>query len=172
MTQALGPLQIRPAEMADLAALDLWIPTGPMNFHRQMLDEQASGASTYLTVWVGNRPVAHANLQWDGSHEQSVRDHVANCPELNGVAVWPPELRSQGIGKQLVLAAEEMARAKGFRCLGFGVGTTNQRARKFYEGLGYEEWPYGPYADRWIARDEEGDEVVKQERCTYFTKKL
>lgn len=43
------------------------------------------------------------------------------------------------VGKTLMKVAEDFARERGFRYIGLGVTTANERAVRFYEGLGYEE---------------------------------
>lgn len=70
------------------------------------------------------------------------------------------ELRSQGVGKQLVEALEERARARGQDRVHLAVETSNERATALYRRLGYqvtgttqETWPTddGDYlADCWL----------------------
>lgn len=50
-----------------------------------------------------------------------------------------PDAWSQGIGEALMQCAEEFARERGFRYIGLGVTTANERAVRFYERLGYAE---------------------------------
>jgi ribosomal protein S18 acetylase RimI-like enzyme len=50
-----------------------------------------------------------------------------------------PEAEGQGIARQLMAAAEEWARAQGYRCLSLDVFASNERARRFYNLLGYDE---------------------------------
>ena len=48
----------------------------------------------------------------------------------------PEALRGQGHGRRLMLAAEQVARARG--CVGLHLGTYEFQARGFYEKLGYD----------------------------------
>lgn len=48
-----------------------------------------------------------------------------------------PALQGAGIGRRLVLAAEEAARRRGFAGARLGVEKDNAGARRFYERLGY-----------------------------------
>jgi ribosomal protein S18 acetylase RimI-like enzyme len=50
-----------------------------------------------------------------------------------------PEAEGQGIARQLMAAAEEWAREQGYRCLSLDVFASNERARRFYDLLGYDE---------------------------------
>jgi ribosomal protein S18 acetylase RimI-like enzyme len=49
------------------------------------------------------------------------------------------EVSSRGVGRALVKRAEEFAAEKGMKYIGLGVTTSNQRAIRFYEKLGYQE---------------------------------
>jgi len=44
-----------------------------------------------------------------------------------------------GVARRLLQRAEDFMRARGLRCLGLGVTTSNQRALTFYERLGFQE---------------------------------
>jgi predicted GNAT family acetyltransferase len=71
-----------------------------------------------------------------------VRQRYPCCPELNGLEVWPAELRSQGIGTAIVHTAEDLARQRGYHQLGLGVDDHNHRAAALYLRLGYQETGY------------------------------
>lgn len=49
------------------------------------------------------------------------------------------EAEGQGVGRALMAAAEEWARERGYRLLALEVFAANQRARAFYQRLGYQE---------------------------------
>jgi ribosomal protein S18 acetylase RimI-like enzyme len=50
-----------------------------------------------------------------------------------------PHLRGRGIGTELMLAAERIARERGRTSLRLEVRADNEVAREFYRSLGYEE---------------------------------
>jgi ribosomal protein S18 acetylase RimI-like enzyme len=50
-----------------------------------------------------------------------------------------PECWSLGVGRNLMQTAEEFCVSLGFKYLGLGVTTANERAVQFYERLGYVE---------------------------------
>jgi GNAT superfamily N-acetyltransferase len=78
-------------------------------------------------------------IQWDGCAAPEVRQRYPSCLELNGLEVWPAELRSQGIGTALVHTAEDLARQRGYHQLGLGVNDHNHRAAALYLRLGFQE---------------------------------
>jgi GNAT superfamily N-acetyltransferase len=128
--------------------------------------------TTFLIAWAGSEPVGHLNLRWLGNKEPEVRAYVAETPELSQISVWPPEMQSQGIGMRLITAAEAMIADRGYGQVGLGVEVTNERARRLYERLGYLDWGYGVYRDRWVEVDEDGHEIAHEDPCVYLLKRL
>lgn len=62
----------------------------------------------------------------------------ANIGYISGIAV-AQEAEGRGIGKALMNAAESWARSEGYRQIALHVYADNQRARRFYQTLGYVE---------------------------------
>jgi GNAT superfamily N-acetyltransferase len=60
-------------------------------------------------------------VRWDGCAAGEVRAVVGDCPETNGLFVWPQALRSQGIGTAFIRTAEDLARGRGVWRMGLGV---------------------------------------------------
>lgn len=111
------------------------------------IDDEVSAADEGVVV----RGLLSFNEKWLGpSNEQAVRfvardDHgVAGgllghtrWKWLYVAKLWVDErARGQGIGTQLLTAAEEVARDRG--CIGAFLDTFEYQARPFYEKLGYE----------------------------------
>src|SRR5262249_28397466 len=71
-------------------------------------------------------------------HLQQAPDPVTDIPAgyVSMLAVVP-EAGGQGIARQLMAAAEDWARHHKFRCLSLDVFASNDRARRFYDLLGY-----------------------------------
>jgi len=90
-----------------------------------------SGAAIYLVAEVDGRVVAGASAK---RGERAGTRHVAEV----AIAV-AQERHGQGIGRALMLALEERARAAGVRKLSLGVFPENERALRLYRSLGYEE---------------------------------
>ncbi len=54
-----------------------------------------------------------------------------------------PACRRRGVGRQLVAAVEDVARARGFDRIGLTVDAGNDAAIRFYEALGWVRTPAG-----------------------------
>ena len=126
-----GQVTVRVAQAADLAALDLAIPSGRNDVHRSFLARQAQGHASYLVAWRGGRPVGVGVVRWTG------RGGYPD-PEISNLHV-PEPLQSQGIGTAIVHFAEELVRARGHRRIVIGVDEHNLRAAALYERLGYAD---------------------------------
>lgn len=71
-------------------------------------------------------------------HLEQAPDPVTNVPAgyVSMIAVVP-EAEGQGIARKLMAAAEDWARQHKFRCLSLDVFASNDRARRFYDLLGF-----------------------------------
>ncbi|MET7487818.1 GNAT family N-acetyltransferase [Streptomyces sp. NPDC005538] len=164
-------MEITVCRAADVALLDEFMgSSAAVSSHARRFARQAAGAGTYLVAWLDGRPVGHAEVRWDGCADPGVRAALPGCPELNGLAVWPPELRSRGIGGALVRRAEELVRKRGRTVLGLGVAADNPRAAGLYARLGYR--PLTEYVDRWSYEDREGVTHEHADPCTFLAKSL
>ncbi|GGS33674.1 hypothetical protein GCM10010221_34930 [Streptomyces parvus] len=133
--------------------------------HAARFDRQEQGLSTFLTAWADDVPVGTAQVLWQGCAAPEVQARFPGCPELNGLGIWPPELRSRGIGTALIRAAEERVRAAGHPLIGLGVDDDNGRAAALYLRIGYRETGCR-YLDRYAYLDDDGvrHEVVDPAR--------
>jgi RimJ/RimL family protein N-acetyltransferase len=145
---------IRECTQHDLDVLEAAYPTaGLSRFHEQRYMRQQSGAGTYLTIWDENGvSIGSGEIMWIGAKELEVRRLIAHCPELNGLTVWPPERRSQGIGTQAIRHAVGLVRRRGFAKVGVGVADGNPRAAALFLRLGFTETGV-KYLDHWTAVD-------------------
>jgi ribosomal protein S18 acetylase RimI-like enzyme len=66
-----------------------------------------------------------------------------------------PEYRNQGIGGELMQAAENALRERAFNRAVIAVAKTNERARNLYEKMGYRK--IGDDPGRWSYLDHEGN---------------
>ncbi|MYW99402.1 MULTISPECIES: GNAT family N-acetyltransferase [unclassified Streptomyces] len=163
---ALAPVHIRPCRAADLGPLERHMPSpGRTRRHAARFDRQEQGLSTFLTAWADDVPVGTAQVLWQGCAAPEVQARFPGCPELNGLGIWPPELRSRGIGTALIRAAEERVRAAGHPLIGLGVDDDNGRAAALYLRIGYRETGCR-YQDRYAYLDDDGvrHEVVDPAR--------
>jgi GNAT superfamily N-acetyltransferase len=155
----------------DVALLDVVLPSESVTAnHAQRYGRQRAGAGTYLIAWHDGRPVGTCEVRWDGCDAREVRAVVGNCPEINGLFVWPESLRSKGIGTAFIRTAENLARERGLQRMGLGVGDDNIRAAALYQRLGYQ--PVTPYVDRYAHRDAEGIVRHIADPCTFMVNTL
>lgn len=84
--------------------------------------------------------MGHALLKWGGSQHEPVTEQLrVACPDIEDLFVLE-ELRSQGIGRQLLCFAERLAWEQGYTHIGVSVGAkSNEPARRLYERLGYQD---------------------------------
>jgi hypothetical protein len=100
------PVQIRACQQEDAKQLERQNRAEPQRWQRQQ-----QGRSTFLVAVSipGGVRVGMGEIQWDGCEAPEVRQRYPSCPELNGLEVWPAELRSHGIGTAIVHTAEDLA---------------------------------------------------------------
>ncbi|MGW0645216.1 GNAT family N-acetyltransferase [Streptomyces badius] len=161
------PVHIRPCRAADLDVLERHMPSpGRTRRHAARFERQEQGLATFLTAWADDdAPVGTAQILWRGCSAPEVQARFPGCPELNGLGIWPSELRSRGIGTALIRAAEERVRAAGHPVIGLGVDDDNDRAAALYLRIGYRETGCR-YLDRYAYVDDDGvrHEVVDPAR--------
>lgn len=164
-------MEITACTAADVALLDRHMGSpGRTSFHARRFARQEAGQCTYLVARLAGRPVGHTEMRWIGWADPQVRAARPGCPEIGGLAVWPEELRSRGIGSALVRAAEELARGRGLTVAGIGVAKDNPRAAALYARLGYR--PLIDYLDRYSYEDVDGEIRECVDPCTFLVTNL
>lgn len=108
----------------NLSEVDFFGPD-VMLYIAQNNDGQFAGA-----VWVG---VREYNDTWDKTDE--IPAWVSDVEVL-------PEFRGYGLGRRLMIKAEEWAREKSFSRIGLHTDYTLDVARKLYLSLGYKDFAY------------------------------
>lgn len=159
---------LRPCTATDLAALEAWLPTGNSRTHAMRFSHQEAGTSMYYLAACRQAPddfVGSCEIRWDGC----AATDVPRCPEVNGLQVWPEELRSQGIGTQMLGLLEQEARWRGHHTLGLGVD--DPRPKRLYLRLGYVDTGQD-YTDRYTWIDEVSEEHHVADRCRWMMKPL
>ncbi len=167
------PISVRALEEQELAAVGdaLPFPAGAVHKHAARLALQNDRMVTYLIVWLGDLLVGHVFIHWRRPTEEAVVRTFADCAALEDVFVHPG-CRGNGIGSELVRAAETAIKQRGFLCIGFAVGVENLRARRFYKRLDYQETMERPFLDSWEVIDSHGQMGRGGENCTFFVKEL
>ncbi len=146
----------------DLEVLKKDMPYGPENYHDRALQDQIDGKSKYLIVRKGDQLVGHGNLLLNGPKEVEVVEVLAGVPEISAMEI-KTEFRSQGLGTEIITAAEQIAQSLGKTEICIGVSEQNPRARELYEKLGY--------TDRGLPKHKvtQGENNFE---CVYLVKKL
>jgi GNAT superfamily N-acetyltransferase len=112
---------IRECTQLDLDALEAAHPAN----HEERFARQRSGDSTYLTLRDDDgTSVGSGEIMWTGAKEPEVRTYIPDCPELNGLTVWPPERQSHGIGTRMIEHATQLVRQRGFARVGLASNTS------------------------------------------------
>ena len=130
------PVAIRPAEHADapeLAALlaHLGYPADAADLPDRLLRLRSDGDDAFVAVLDGVT-VGLATV-----HSRAVL-HVARPVAQLTALVVPPAMRGRGVGRALVVAAEQWARAQDADRLVVTTALHRAEAPLFYERLGFE----------------------------------
>jgi GNAT superfamily N-acetyltransferase len=140
----LSDVSVREIEVTDLSGFLEWYPPERDESFRRSFDRHRSGDVVYLVALLNGKPIGHLGVDL-------VR--TPGVALLWQFGVYEP-LQSRGIGTVMVAAAEDAARAKGFRIAEIGAETHNPRARALYERLGYRL--IGELDGEWILRKDLG----------------
>ena len=132
MTDASDELKIRPFESADEAAVvDLWHRCGLVvswnDPHEDIATKMGFQPDLFLVGTIEGLVVATAMAGYEGHRGW-----------INYLAVLP-ELQRQGIGRQMMQAAETKLRNLGCPKVNLQVRTSNTAVIAFYEHLGFSD---------------------------------
>ena len=185
MTTDAPQISLRPCRFEDLPVLEQWQPTGRNRTHAWRFAHQEEGRSTYLLAVRDassddDAPAAGAadpraldpstlvgscEVRWGGPDQP----HVPAAPEINGLQVWPEDLRGRGLGTAILAAVEQVARDRGHRVIGLGVA--DPRPQRLYERLGYR--PSGlRYVGRYTEHADDGSTREVSEHCLWMIKEI
>ncbi len=166
-------VKIKPIAMEDVATIEEHIAFdwAALRKHRERLEKQEGGESLYLVAWIGDLPVGHLLVKWQGTVDQPMASAIKDCPDVEDLFV-SPVYRSKGIGSRLLESAEQAAEEKGYARFGLGVSVDNPRARRLYLRLGYRETGTGRYETGGVYIDRDGSEKTWKETCVYLIRPL
>lgn len=130
--EALLGFKIRPCREGDLEGLEwmgLFLP------HREIIhaafDRQRRGEDLMLVADANGFPIGQVWIDFRRKRHQATA-------LLWAVRVFPP-LQNLGIGRHLMLAAEDVVRDRGMARTELGVERDNPDALRFYTRLGYHQ---------------------------------
>lgn len=164
-------MSIRAVEAADLQIMTSALPTAAPEVYERRLALQQAGNGHFLAAWYGSEPVGSLLVRWEGVTDRILAERLPGTPHLEALNVRE-DVRSRGVGTQLLATAEAAARARGCTRIGLAVGIENLRARALYTRLGYRESNLGEFRTEWEYLDEHGQRQIEGETCTYFVKCL
>ncbi len=139
-------MRIRPVQHGDraewLRLLKGLYPQYPDEDHIPSVDAFLSGTPHHELI-----PAEVFVCERDGGRlagflELSIRNYAEGCSGPTPyVESWyvDPDVRGEGIGRQLMIAAEEWARDRGFRELASDTDLENRESQQAHRTLGFEE---------------------------------
>ncbi|GAA1706463.1 hypothetical protein GCM10009765_64880 [Fodinicola feengrottensis] len=147
---------MRQCRAADVELLEKYHPgPGRTKVNEMRFGRQEQGVGTFLVAWLDDVPTGSGEIRWEGCEAPEVLRRFPDCPEINGLTIWPAEHRSQGIGSQFIRAAEALAVERGFDRIGLGVDDDNPAAAALYLRIGYQDVDCR-YLDRYHYLDDDG----------------
>lgn len=127
-------VKVRPISEDEIDILESRLRRYTTETHRDRFEEQQRGETTYLVAWYGAEPAGYARVKWQPGFMMGLV--LRNTPTIGDVTVRE-DLRSKGVGSQIMKAAEDLARARGLSRLALGVEVDNALAIDFYHRRGY-----------------------------------
>ncbi|WP_433296453.1 GNAT family N-acetyltransferase [Actinoplanes sp. CA-030573] len=140
-------------------------------FFSDRLRRRALRRGRVYLAFDGSLVVGYVYLRLEDAEEADLRDRLPRTPLLQRLRVFPG-YRRQGIGRELVAAAEEGARRKRRRSIALGVDEDEAEPIGFYLRIGYREWPHGLVETFKEERRDDGTWTRKTEYCRIFVKDL
>ena len=118
------------------------------------LDEIAdvAGRATRTTILVavdGDRVIGSATLELDGRTDEDAQPLAPDEAHIRMLGVHP-DARGAGVGRRLMAACEERARAAGRTRMTLHTTTLMRAARQMYASLGYERSEDRVYPDSFV----------------------
>lgn len=139
--------------------------------HRLRLDLQSEDRAAYVVAWLGDAPVGHGMIIWDGpigSPKQHLRDV---CPYIEDLWVQDGHRRT-GVGSSLMAEMEARAAARGHRDAGLSVGVDNLPGIRFYSQLGYRTVGIPRYELSGAVQSQSGEISFWSETCQYMRRDI
>lgn len=139
--------------------------------HRARLNLQDDGMLVYLIAWIGDVPVGHGLLLWEGP-TGSPKQHIARpCPYVEDLWVRN-DVRSRGIGARMLAEMTMMAIAHGHKAVSLSVGIDNGRAIDLYQRMGFVRTKTPNFTLSGMVTRADGETHFWSERCQYMLKSL
>ena len=152
---------IRPAERDDLPQLEWYGHQRHLRPHiEEVLDRRERGETELLVATANEFAIGRVGIDFTRRPERAVLWSFAVIPHLQRL----------GVGTALVVAAEAVARSRGFALTELDVDKDNPDAQRLYERLGYGV--VGEDRSRWTYVDDSGRTVVVEDDEWVLRKEL
>ena len=139
--------------------------------HHGRLKLQEDGMLIYLIAWIGETPVGHGMLLWDGPTGMPKQYIDRPCPYIEDLWVRS-DMRSRGIGARILAEITILAISHGYDAVSLSVGVENWRAIELYERLGFTIAPIPRFTLSGMVAMANGETQFWSERCQYMLKSL
>ena len=126
-------------------------------FNRKQISSELKNKNSYFyLVYKGKDPMAYLKINW-GNAQTDVLD--PNSIEIQRLYVLQSH-KKQGIGKQLMIIAEEKAKEIKASFLWLGVWEKNENALAFYQKIGFKKFATHVFQ---LGDDPQTDILMKKE---------
>jgi GNAT superfamily N-acetyltransferase len=134
-------LEIHPVQPAEVPALVE--ASGQAGYVRHRLAKQDLDLGVLLAAWLGARAVGSVYLWLEEPEEPEINQHLPGLPLITHLEVFATADRKRGVGRRLVMTAEQLLRRRGYSAAVLAVELTNVDAARLYKRLGYQDWGHG-----------------------------
>ncbi|MER5646435.1 GNAT family N-acetyltransferase [Streptosporangium sp. NPDC002524] len=173
----MGTADIRQATGGDLPAMVRSL--GQEEYFSDRLALQDSGHGLLLVAWqegvtdggAGDVAVGDVYVWLAAAEEAELRAHLPHVALLTHLEVVAGR-RNEGIGTELLRAAEHRLWDLGHKQVALGVGLDNRDAQRLYARLGYTEWPHGQVATTEVVYHPGGERELRPEICRIMVRQL
>ncbi|CAN5787408.1 hypothetical protein BH18ACT7_BH18ACT7_14710 [soil metagenome] len=163
-------VEVRECAEEEVGALEESMPSYGAALHAGFLQRQRAGEATYLVAWAETRPVGSGLVRWAGHRDATSRAAMPDTPVISNLGV-APAWRGRGVGRELVAAAEQRIRDRGYRQVSLAVGRDNDPAARLYARLGYVD-TWLREVSRYDAPDASGTSYRIEEHNRLLRKRL
>ena len=165
-------VDVRPLQNGEIGKVaDELSPARNVATHKGRLKLQDDGMLVYLIAWIGETPVGHGMLLWEGP-TGSPKQHIDRiCPYVEDLWVRK-DLRSRGVGARILAEMTILAIAHGYDSLSLSVGVDNSRAIKLYERMGFTRVRIPRFTLSGMVSMANGETQFWSEKCQYMLKSL
>jgi len=107
----------------------------PHAIYKNYFKEQTENRRAVFIAKINNQFAGYITLKWQSAYKAFSQKNIPEICDLNVL----PGFRKQGIGTKLIERCEGLAKEKGYKQIGLGVGLTENygNAQRLYVQLGF-----------------------------------